>query len=769
MAESKPKSDGVIYCQKACTALLERRDDKGLFHKSANNKVIQKFLEEGGLVQLDQNGGVINLLKIQFTGRDTAPITLESFIPARCWMAPLIPTHRYNSGATTLPVCPTCSELSAKPLSTAALLAPTAAPIAFASGISRLSKFSLLFNARPPLTTFVAVSRSGMSDTAACSSTHSTDPTCLESFPSTTSAAPLPAAAALKAVCRTVITFLGSLHWTVAMMLPAYIGRTKVSDDSTAVMSETCCTSSMAARRGMTFLPKMEWTERIWVVSSGAFSATNGAYDSGMACANACLLVRFASDVDDLIHTLNLCSLLGHLLRRLAGYETDDRVSQLFGRRDDILPVSLLEEGKSAREPVVLGLRYGPRDGQRSGSTQRLTASKCAKAVLQWWLDWSSVSRGRGLQRPNSPSQLAPNKCNRKSRVYDALRLTHRMPSLSSLVLRPPTVLSKSQQAISLLRHLYRETSCLFDDVARSQIKKRIRERFRECQKETDEQRRSRLLKDGRRALSTLIRANTGDKWRQVHVLLHAYGQKGRRKHELLKPLIAEAQPEPPLVPALPRTAPPGTSPRLLALIKAQVGKAIKMAEPVIPETTPIGKPFPVIRIANMKWRHRANTLSRISPPLNPSEFESLELIVMGYKETKPPKRSFITRDTKRGPKKQRPNVYTSRKQRRILRYILEQFPTLEAKPSVDDESRWIGYYSPVLTTTLHTEGDAEDFEGVDEKGDPIGLHINPNQRLKGHAASNRKKVVKRATAFSEWLEKRKAEGKIPEQSTPVG
>ncbi|KAF3917453.1 hypothetical protein ABW21_db0208407 [Orbilia brochopaga] len=336
------------------------------------------------------------------------------------------------------------------------------------------------------------------------------------------------------------------------------------------------------------------------------------------------------------------------------------------------------------------------------------------------------------------------------------------MPSLSSLVLRKPVALSHSQQAISLLRRLYRETSCLFDEVARGHIKTLIRNRFRECQEEADEQRRSRLLKDGRRVLSTLERANTGDKWRQVHVLLHAYGQKGRRRHELLKPLIDEAQPEPPLIAQLPRTAPPGTSARLLALMKAQVGKTIKLTEPVIPETTPMGKPFPIIRIANTKWRHRANVLRRISPPLVTSVFERLELLVMGYKETIPPKRTFITRDTKRGPRRQRPNVYNTRKQRRILRYVLDQFPTLELTQTQDGEPKWTGHYSPILTSTLHTEGDLEDFEGVDDKGDPIGMHTNPNQRLKGHAATDRKKVVKRATAFSDWLEKRKAEGKVP-------
>ena len=42
-----------------------------------------------------------------------ATMSFESFIPARCWMAPEIPIATYNSGATTLPVCPTCKELSA--------------------------------------------------------------------------------------------------------------------------------------------------------------------------------------------------------------------------------------------------------------------------------------------------------------------------------------------------------------------------------------------------------------------------------------------------------------------------------------------------------------------------------------------------------------------------------------------------------------------------------------------------------------------------------
>lgn len=114
-------------------------------------------------------------------------------MPARCWIAPEIPTATYlddchisleylssnnlsathNSGATTLPVCPTCSELSAYPASTAALEAPIAAPRASARGVSTESKFSLFLTPLPPETTLAALPRSGRSETVSSSEIHS--------------------------------------------------------------------------------------------------------------------------------------------------------------------------------------------------------------------------------------------------------------------------------------------------------------------------------------------------------------------------------------------------------------------------------------------------------------------------------------------------------------------------------------------------------------------------------------------------------------------
>ena len=83
-------------------------------------------------------------------------------MPAKCCIAPDIPTATYKSGATTLPVCPTCQSLGAKPESTAALLAPTAAPNLSARP-SMISKFSLLPTPLPPDTTTFAEVNSGLS------------------------------------------------------------------------------------------------------------------------------------------------------------------------------------------------------------------------------------------------------------------------------------------------------------------------------------------------------------------------------------------------------------------------------------------------------------------------------------------------------------------------------------------------------------------------------------------------------------------------------
>jgi hypothetical protein len=183
-----------------------------------------------------------------------ATITFESFMPARCWIAPEIPTAMYSSGATILPVWPTCMSFGTKPASTAARDAPMAAPSLSAMPSSSL-KFSPFCMPRPPEITTEAAVSSGRSDSAISWLTKLEIPASCAASTAASSALPPSAATASKAVVRTVITFLASLDCTVAITLPGVDRTLEGIGTLDAMMSLICATSSSAATRGMMFLP----------------------------------------------------------------------------------------------------------------------------------------------------------------------------------------------------------------------------------------------------------------------------------------------------------------------------------------------------------------------------------------------------------------------------------------------------------------------------------------------------------------------------------
>lgn len=81
-----------------------------------------------------------------------ATMYLDFDIPAKCCNEPLIPQAIYKVGVIVLPVCPTCSECGLHPLSTTALVAPTAPFYSSASSSINL-KFSAFLKPNPPATT----------------------------------------------------------------------------------------------------------------------------------------------------------------------------------------------------------------------------------------------------------------------------------------------------------------------------------------------------------------------------------------------------------------------------------------------------------------------------------------------------------------------------------------------------------------------------------------------------------------------------------------
>ena len=152
-----------------------------------------------------------------------ATIVLESFIPAKCWMAPEIPTATYNSGATILPVCPTCISLGTNPASTAAREAPTPAPSLSAKSYSIL-KLSPDFIPRPPEIILDAAVSSGLSDLESSWLIHEEVSIALTSSGRanfSVVADPDPINAFSKAVPLTVITLTESLLFRVWTAFPA--------------------------------------------------------------------------------------------------------------------------------------------------------------------------------------------------------------------------------------------------------------------------------------------------------------------------------------------------------------------------------------------------------------------------------------------------------------------------------------------------------------------------------------------------------------------
>lgn len=94
---------------------------------------------------------------------------------------------------------------------------------------------------------------------------------------------------------------------------------------------------------------------------------------------------------------------------------------------------------------------------------------------------------------------------------------------------------SQPMDPIPLFRNLLRQASVLYDDVARTYMKRYIRLRFKMNRKTVSGWRTTEQLKQGRRGLSLLIRANAGETKALLQVLKMGYGQTGRRKHELLE------------------------------------------------------------------------------------------------------------------------------------------------------------------------------------------------------------------------------------------
>lgn len=203
-----------------------------------------------------------------------------------------------------------------------------------------------------------------------------------------------------------------------------------------------------------------------------------------------------------------------------------------------------------------------------------------------------------------------------------------------------PWTSAQQDEARHLLRAILRQATYLPDSQARKYIASHALGRFRDYLPHVKplavlEQRRDIQVKKGRKALSELKRANAGELKPLVKILHLTYGRIGKRRRELLKPLlpVQDSADGPPTLPSLNdklkalllsqmRTAPPPVTrpnPRTLTL--------------KLPELNTWERPMPRKRVANMTQDWYASMLHRVVSPLPEHEWERLRRLALGLEK----------------------------------------------------------------------------------------------------------------------------------------
>ena len=269
-----------------------------------------------------------------------------------------------------------------------------------------------------------------------------------------------------------------------------------------------------------------------------------------------------------------------------------------------------------------------------------------------------------------------------------------------------------SFKALYLARALLRECTYLPDPVARTYFQSHIRSRFREYwprkagdfreYKIPSASRQKTLLRQARKGLNLLSRANAGYSSALEKVLAHTYGRTGKRRHELMRFVRAPDNPEThedviKLAAASADGVPQRTflTNRMKALVKAQKNQRasvlsrlpIRKLTPEIPATNIWGRPTPKRRVRNIEKRWFAKLLDRALPPLPLQEWQHLRDLAHG-------KVAFARPATRRGDSlralpedgSRHPHRLSARYMRRLWAKVFVQCPVM----SWDDvKSRW--------------------------------------------------------------------------------
>ncbi|KAL9116950.1 MAG: hypothetical protein Q9187_006517 [Circinaria calcarea] len=304
------------------------------------------------------------------------------------------------------------------------------------------------------------------------------------------------------------------------------------------------------------------------------------------------------------------------------------------------------------------------------------------------------------------------------------------------------TVEKPSSTALYLARALLRECTYLPDPAARVYFQSHITSRFREYwprkagdyrqYKTPSVSRQKALLKQARKGLGLLLRANAGYSSALEKVLAHTYGRTGKRRHELMRFVRAPDIPEShedviKLAAASVEGAWQGTflTNRMKALVKAQKlqraslssRSPIKHLAPEIPPTNIWGRPMPKKRVHNLEKNWFAKLLDKVLPPLPLQEWEHLRNLAHGrvaWRRPPPRRGNLLPVLPEDGPS--HPHQITPRYMRRLWAKIFVQCPVMSWDGS---KSEWVVDWGTVETTTLQETGEDKSmlFQGINNDG----------------------------------------------------
>ena len=238
-----------------------------------------------------------------------------------------------------------------------------------------------------------------------------------------------------------------------------------------------------------------------------------------------------------------------------------------------------------------------------------------------------------------------------------------------------------------ILRTILRECTYLPDSVAAEYIKQHALSRLRVNSykawknRELFEEQNKTRRQEARQAISTLQRANEGERKCLLKILHTTYGRLGKRRHELLRPLLSVKGQQEALNAAsdldstalddnkaideqdrtlteempveftkLTPTTPLDLTPQLRTLLKSQIRvkppstnrkSNPRRIEPIIPEQNSWLRPTPQNVIRNARKKHYAHLLDHVQPPLPTEEWERLRDLASGKlpPEVPPPRR----------------------------------------------------------------------------------------------------------------------------------